>query len=149
LGSPVIAAARDESDKHVASRRLAASPDGPTLVSLVAGRVGPDMPNTPNTTSHHTPESSCPKPTAAQLNYLRTLAAQTGTGFAWPPTKAAASREIARLKTLSGRTDHSLESRNARRERRTISVELAERNHDAVAVHDDEIAGYGSSAHWA
>jgi hypothetical protein len=37
-----------------------------------------------------------------------------------------------------------------RRERRgDISVDLAERPRDATAIRDDEVAAWGSSAHWA
>jgi hypothetical protein len=107
------------------------------------------MPNTPNTSKSNAPKASGPKPTSAQLNYLRTLAAQTATSFAYPATKVQASREIGRLKALAGRTDRRLAVGDARRDRRHISRDLAERSHDAIAIRDDEVAGFGSSAHWA
>jgi hypothetical protein len=107
------------------------------------------MPNTPNTYNLDAPEASGPKPTGAQLRFLRTLANSTGTSFTYPQTKAAASREIARLQSLASRTDHGLQRDDMRRERRAIGAELAERHHDATAIRDDEIDGWGSSAHWA
>ncbi len=83
-------------------------------------------------------------PTAAQLRYLRTLAAKTGTTFAAPETRSAASAEIQRLKGLpaSHRGD-------AQRERSDIAADLQNGHGDATRYQRDEIRGYGSSAQWA
>ena len=107
------------------------------------------MPNTPNTYNRTPPKPSGPKPTAAQLNYLRTLPNQTGTSFAYPATKAAASREIARRKHLQAGGDRRLQRDDLCRERRTISIDLAERAHDATAIRSDEVSGSGSNCRWS
>jgi hypothetical protein len=107
------------------------------------------MPNTSSTATRKSPQTSGPKPTSKQLSTLRRLASQTGTSFASPKTKWDASREIRRLIALASGTDHRLERDTMRRERRGISVDLAERPCDATAIRDDEVTGWGSSAHWA
>ena len=83
------------------------------------------------------------KPTPKQLRYLKRLAERTGGTFAWPQTKAEASREIERLKgrPSSARSD-------VVRDRRAVSRELGERG-GAAAVRPNEVSGYGSSARWA
>jgi len=80
------------------------------------------------------------KPTPKQLRYLKRLAERTGGTFAWPPTKAEASREIGRLKgrPSSARSDVVRELRAVSRERG-----------GAAAVRPNEVSGYGSSARWA
>jgi hypothetical protein len=107
------------------------------------------MPNTSSTATRKSPQTSGPKPTNKQLATLRRLANQTGTSFASPRTRWDASREISRLIKLANGTDHRLEHDTMRRERRAITVDLAERPHDATAIRDDEVTGWGSSAHWA
>jgi hypothetical protein len=107
------------------------------------------MPNTSSTATSKSPQTSGPKPTDKQLRMLRRLANQTGTTFASPSTKWDASREISRLIALAKGTDHRLERGTRRREQRAISVDLAERPRDATAIRDDEVVGWGSSAHWA
>jgi hypothetical protein len=107
------------------------------------------MPNTPNTYNHDAAKTSGAKPSPAQLQYLRTLAAQSGTSFGYPRTIAEASAEIARLKTLTCHTDRHLERDWARRETREIRETLAELPGRHAAVGDDEISGHGSSARWA
>jgi hypothetical protein len=107
------------------------------------------MPNTPNTYNRNATNASGPKPTAAQLKYLRTLAAQTWTSFATPRTVAEASREIARLKALAGRTDRRLERDWARRERRELRETLDQLPGRMAAIRDEELSGWGSSARWA
>ena len=84
------------------------------------------------------------KPTAKQLAYLRVLAQRTGETFVTPRSREQASREIDRLRhrSRSTATERSVE-------RRQISRDMAERPHDATAVHPHEIVGYGSSARWA
>ena len=82
-------------------------------------------------------------PTAAQLRYLRGLAAATGTTFTLPRTRAQASREIARLKALP------TESRSdQQRDVRAVQADLGARPHDAVRVRSGETTGYGAGARW-
>lgn len=107
------------------------------------------MPNTPNTYNQTAPKASGPQPTAAQLSYLRKLAAQTGSSFAYPRTVAEASREIARLKTLAGRTDLRFERDWTRRELREVREGLQELPGRHATVEASEIVGFGSSARWA
>ena len=82
------------------------------------------------------------RPTAKQLRYLRVLAEQTGTSFATPPTRRQASETIDQLR----RREVELHG-DRRRQRRQIGDDLA-RPDSASAVRPDEIAGYGSHAHW-
>jgi hypothetical protein len=84
------------------------------------------------------------QPTAKQLAYLRRLAAQTGTTFAYPATRAQASAEIRRMRALtrSGAGE-------ARRERRDVQQAMQERPDDATAIRAQDVRGYGSSARWA
>jgi hypothetical protein len=84
------------------------------------------------------------KPTRKQLTYLRSLATQTGTTFAYPATSAEASAEIRRLRALpsSGTGD-------ARRERRDVQHALQQRPDDATAIRAHDVRGYGSGARWA
>ena len=81
-------------------------------------------------------------PTAKQLRYLRALAEHTGTTFATPTTRRQASEAIDRL-CRREIEPHS----ERRRQRREISDDLA-RASDSGGVRPDEIAGYGSHAHW-
>jgi hypothetical protein len=106
------------------------------------------MPNASSTATRKSPQTSGPKPTDKQLSALRRLANQTGTTFVSPKTRWDASREISRLITLADSIDHRLERSTTRRERRAISADLAERPRDATAIRDDEVSGWGSSAHW-
>jgi len=81
-------------------------------------------------------------PTAKQLRYLRALAEHTGTTFATPSTRRQAGEAIERLR---GR---EIEPHSERRcQRRQVSDDLA-RPDSASAVRPDEIAGFGSYAHW-
>ena len=83
------------------------------------------------------------KPTSRQLNYLRTLANQTGQTFTYPRTISQASAEIQRLKTTprSSRTE-------VRIEHKLIADQIAAGPADSAAVRPSEIVGYGSSATW-
>ena len=83
------------------------------------------------------------KPTPKQLRYLKRLAERTGATFAYPQTKAEASREIERLKGRPSSTRSDVV-----RELRAVSRELGERG-GAAAVRPNEVSGYGSSARWA
>ena len=88
--------------------------------------------------------SATDKPTPKQLGYLRRLASSRGQTFRYPQTRAEASAEIKRLK--ANRPDSRLDRAVERAEARRDPVATGR---DAVAVRDDEIEGYGSSARWA
>ena len=87
--------------------------------------------------------SATDKPTPKQLGYLRRLAASRGQTFRYPQTRAEASAEIKRLKANRPETrlERAVERAEARRDTNA--------HHDAAAIRDDEIEGYGSSARWA
>lgn len=87
------------------------------------------------------PKRSSRLPTSRQLRYLRILAERTGTTFTTPGTCTAASREIERLKRLSGQPgkhEDQLAQLAGDRERLRLST----------AVYAHEISGYGSTATW-
>jgi hypothetical protein len=75
--------------------------------------------------------------TASQLRYLKALAEQTGTSFAYPQTRAEASREIDRLRRLKASG-------------RPLPVPPVDERALAYATapRREEISGYGSSARW-
>lgn len=50
---------------------------------------------------------------------------------------------------LAESTDHHLQRDDNRRERRGVSRDFHERVYDGVAIHDDEVTGWGSFAAWA
>lgn len=78
-----------------------------------------------------------------QLDFLRSLSARRGISFTPPINSAHASRQIDAL--LAGGIPPE-EDRS--REVQAVREDLAA-GHGAVAVvHDDEIGGYGSTAHW-
>jgi hypothetical protein len=81
-------------------------------------------------------------PTSRQLRYLRSLAEQRGVTFAYPRTAAEASAQIERLK--SRRRDSRADRH---RDRLEISRAMASRG-GATSIREEEIVGYGSSAHW-
>ena len=83
------------------------------------------------------------EPTAKQLAFLRALAQRTGETFAYPRTRAEASSEIRRLQQRkpSTRLERFLD-------RRDVARDLQAGSGDAVRFGDDEVQGYGSSAHW-
>jgi len=84
------------------------------------------------------------KPTSKQLSYLRALALRAGQTFTPPATRAAASREINRLRNAQPTSPQQRGD-----ERREIAQDLA-RGHGAnVAVQAHETTGYGSTARWA
>jgi hypothetical protein len=84
------------------------------------------------------------KPTSKQLSYLRALALRAGQTFTPPATRAAASREINRLRNTQPTSPQQRSD-----ERRDIAQDLA-RGHGAnAAVQPHETTGYGSTAHWA
>ena len=82
-------------------------------------------------------------PSPQQLKRLRRLADLKGQSFAYPATKAAASKEIARL-------DRAAFSTSA--ERAVDRQEIVRDEHpllSAARVRDDEIQGWGSNCGWA
>jgi hypothetical protein len=99
----------------------------------------------PTVPEQHPRKATQVKPTRKQLAYLKTLAEQTATTFAYPRTSAQASAEIRRLQAQprSGAGERA-------RERRDVARDLAERPDDAAAVRvGRDVRGYGSSARWA
>ena len=81
-------------------------------------------------------------PTAKQLRYTCAPAEHTGTTFATSTTRGQASEAIDLLRRREIEP-HS----ERRRQRRAVSDDLA-RPGSASAVRREEIAGYGSHAHW-
>lgn len=83
------------------------------------------------------------KPTAKQLAYLRALAERAGQTFAYPRTRAEASKAIRRLRGQkpTPRADRV-------RERRQVIGDLTTRDDDATRVLRSETVGYGASATW-
>ncbi len=80
------------------------------------------------------------RPTNRQINFLKSLAEQTGTSFTYPKTRREASSEIERLLQLKGSGQTDL----------PVMVEADERSLVyATAVADDEVSGYGSTASWS
>lgn len=75
-------------------------------------------------------------PTERQLRYLRVLAARTATSFAYPATRAEASRQIDRLRKLQ---------EQPRLERDAVEGETLVY---ATAVHASEVSGWGSTCSW-
>lgn len=82
-------------------------------------------------------------PRSDQLRALRREADARRMTFAWPQTSAAADAELARLR---GEEESSFAERAS--EQRAVGRDMAERGGEA-RVRDEEIVGYGSSAHWA
>jgi hypothetical protein len=80
-------------------------------------------------------------PSFKQLRYLRTLATRAGQTFATPHTRAEASDEIRRLKSVrsAGFTFAELQAEQAARE---VHGDLA-------IVQAWEIAGHGSNCRWS
>jgi hypothetical protein len=81
-------------------------------------------------------------PTAPQLVRLRKLATLKGQSFAYPATRADASKEIDRL-------DRAPFSTSA--ERALDRQQIVRDDHPLLSsarVRDDEIEGWGSSARW-
>jgi len=81
-------------------------------------------------------------PTAPQLDRLRKLAHQKGQSFAYPATRAAASKEIDRLglAPFSSAAERALDRQEIVRDEHPLL--------SSARVRDDEIEGWGSSARW-
>lgn len=82
--------------------------------------------------------STVAAPTARQLRYLRVLAANTGTTFAYPVTRGEASRQIGRLLGLKDEPPPRQQPGDLEAEQLSY----------ATAVHASEVSGFGSSATW-
>lgn len=83
--------------------------------------------------------STLAPPTPRQLSYLKALAARTASSFAYPATRADASREIERLRSLPDQP---------RPPRVPSDPDDPQSLTYATAVHDSEVVGYGSCASW-
>jgi hypothetical protein len=81
-------------------------------------------------------------PTARQLDYLKQLACSRGVSFVPPANRLQASRLIDQLK----RRERSAPFEIAADREQTSA--LHGEHAPSCAVHDDEITGYGSHAHW-
>ena len=81
-------------------------------------------------------------PTKPQLRELRRLADRTGQSFAYPATRAEASKQLQRLAKAAKSTaaERAIDRREIVREDHPLL--------NAARVYDDEIEGYGSSARW-
>ena len=85
------------------------------------------------------PHASAPSAASPQqLSYLKALAQQTGTTFAFPRTRCQASCEIQRLKVLKAKRGRYLEAPR-------LDLDPAEQPY-ATEQKPGEIIGYGSSA---
>jgi hypothetical protein len=84
------------------------------------------------------------KPTSKQLSYLRALALRAGQTFTPPATRAAASREINRLRNAAPGSRQQCGD-----ERREIAQDLARGHGTNAAVQPQETTGYSSTARWA
>lgn len=87
------------------------------------------------------PQHTTGKPSARMLKVLKDMAAERGITYEVPETAAQAREQFRRLRAIP--RSHRDE---ARRERDEIRAALAAG--DASAVTDEELGGYGSSAHW-
>ena len=81
-------------------------------------------------------------PTHRQLTYLKQLAYTRGVSFIPPANRLQASQLIDQLKRRP--SSSRLEIDDDRR----AAVQRHGEHAPASAVHDDEITGYGSHAHW-
>ncbi len=86
-------------------------------------------------------------PTSRQLQFVRSLAEQTGTSFTPPKTRAQASSEIGRLLALkeSGHVELAIRSSDVEAEQaEPVETELV----CATGVQPGEVVGFGSAASW-
>jgi len=124
-------------DANSYSRHASSVPKRCWNSKIVNGKSGRGTPRTYDTTRMELTRY-------ALLAYLRTLAEQTATTFAYPATSAEASAEIQRLKTIP-----RSRAGDAQRDRRAVQRDLTNRPDDATAIRDRDVRGYGSSARWA
>lgn len=78
-----------------------------------------------------------------QLKFLRDLATRRGVSFTTPTSSAHASRQIDALLAAEVPPMDDVD-----RDVRAIREDLASGSGALAAIHDDEIGGYGSTAHW-
>jgi hypothetical protein len=83
-------------------------------------------------------------PTTRQLQFVRSLAEQTGTSFTPPTTRGQASSEIKRLLALKEAGHVELTVRPGDLETEPIGSELVY----ATGVQPGEVVGFGSAASW-
>jgi hypothetical protein len=83
-------------------------------------------------------------PTSRQLQFVRSLAEQTGTSFTLPKTRAQASSEIKRLLALKESGHAELAIRSSDVEAEPVETELVY----ATGVQPGEVVGFGSAASW-
>jgi hypothetical protein len=83
-------------------------------------------------------------PTSRQLQFVRSLAEQTGTSFTPPKTRAQASSEIKRLLALKASGHVELAIRPSDVEAEPVGSELVY----ATGVQPGEVVGFGSAASW-
>jgi hypothetical protein len=90
-------------------------------------------------------------PTPRQLRFLRALAEQTGTTFATPETRGAASAEIDRLIAVRDGVQ-VLPFDECERAENALQVDGSDERDEqlvyATAVQAGEVSGFGSSASW-
>jgi hypothetical protein len=117
------------------------SPHFRSVALASAGDHGAAMPNTTTTSQNH-------KPTLKQVNYLKALAARSGTSFTYPKTSSDASAEIKRLQQIKSRGSSFAELATARNAA-AAAWDTPATEGRACDIQDFEIDGYGSSARWA
>jgi hypothetical protein len=83
-------------------------------------------------------------PTSRQLQFVRSLAEQTGTSFTPPKTRAQASSEIKRLLALKEAGHLELAIRRSDIEAEPVENEFVY----ATGVQPGEVVGFGSAASW-
>lgn len=83
------------------------------------------------------------RPSQKQLDFLSRLAQRKGASFTPPRSSGHASQQIDRLLKLP-----DFHPEQAAEDLRGIRSDLAFGGGCAAAVHDEEIGGFGSTAHW-
>jgi hypothetical protein len=89
--------------------------------------------------AQHLIEAASPE----QLQFLRSLSSRRGVSFSRPTSSADAGRQIEDLLAKEVPTVEDIE-----RELRGIREELSVGAGAVALVDDDELGGYGSTAHW-
>jgi hypothetical protein len=109
------------------------------LTAAAGARPGWGVPATTTRRHRMTPTADVnDRPTGKQLAYLKALAARSGQSFAWPQTRAQASREIRRLRSLPAAHDLPNDF--------DLDIERAAREANAdVPIQAFEVAGFGSA----
>lgn len=92
------------------------------------------------TPAQHLIEPASPK----QLRFLRSLSSRRGVPFTPPASSGDASRQIDALLAIPIPPVDDID-----REVRDLREELSLGAGAVALVHDDELGGYGSTAHWS